>query len=74
MAALIASLFTDFSNREYVPPSSGVKAYFKRRGQRSTSTRAILMGKTNIFSTYLSAYIHYSLCDPNFSNEFGLTE
>ena len=65
MASIIASLFTDFAIKSYIPPSEGVKSDYRKMGKKITSTRAILMGKTNIFSTYLTSYVHHSLSDPN---------
>ena len=66
MASMIASLFSDFGNRQYVPPSIGGKLISTKKGQKLTSSRAILMGKTNIFSTYLGHYVHHGIGDPNF--------
>ena len=74
MAALIASLFTDFGNCEYIPPSTTVNINMKKRGRKPMSTRAILMGKINIFSTYLSRYMHRGIGDISFQGEFGMNK
>lgn len=73
MAVLIASLFSDFQIKHYIPPSRQVKIT-DMRGKRNSSARAILFGKCNIFSGYLNCCEHFSVGDPHFYGEFGLSQ